>query len=140
MERDNTGAHLMTIESTQTNNDSSSTLKQYENQHGRNKNSRTPPSSPVTQEVNRVWKKQKNKCSFHPTTVTSSMRKITKPNRPPGRLKNYGDETDTETTATETQSKDEGMLRTNIESDQKNSFEFAETLEINLFGMFHSLY
>jgi hypothetical protein len=105
----------MTIESTQTNNDTSSTLKQYENQYETNQNSRTPPPpSPTTRELNRVWKKQKNKGSTRPTTVGLTTRKILKPNRPPGRLKNYGDETDTETTATETQSKDEGMSRTNI--------------------------
>jgi hypothetical protein len=104
----------MTIESTQTNNDTSSTLKQYENQYETNQNLRTPPPSPTTRELNRVWKKQKNKGSTRPTTVGLTTRKILKPNRPPGRLKNYGDETDTETTATETQSKDEGMSRTNI--------------------------
>jgi hypothetical protein len=113
IERDHTSAQLLTIESTYTynDNDSTSTLKQYDNQQERKQNpsTSTPPPSPVTQELSRIWKKQRNKYSIKSTTAATPGRKTTRSSRPPGRLKNYEDESDSETTATETQSKDEGM-------------------------------
>ena len=115
--------HVRTRSSTPVNihtqNDSTSTLKYYEHQQERKKNSITPPPSPATQELNRIWKKQRNKYSNRLLITNVPDRRTTKGRRPPGRLKNYEDETETETTATETQSKDEGLLKTNIESSNE---------------------
>jgi len=105
IERTNSGVNTYT----NNNNDSSSTLKQYESQQERKKNSLTPPPSPVTQELNRFWKKQRNRYSTRSMTANLADRKTSKTHRPPGRLKNYEDESNSETTATETQSKDEGI-------------------------------
>lgn len=71
-------------------------------------NSWTPPPSPSTKELNRVWKKQRNKYSIRTATAALVTRKNSKNHRPPGRLKNYGDDSESESTATETPSKDEG--------------------------------
>lgn len=106
--------HVRTQSSTPVNahtpNDSTSTLKFHENAQERRRISITPPPSPATQELNRIWKKQRNKYSSQLLTTVSD-RRTTKARRPPGRLKNYEDESETETTATETQSKDEGSLK-----------------------------
>jgi hypothetical protein len=111
IERDNTGAQLLTTMDTQTNNDndSTSTLKQYDTDHERKTNTLTPPPSPATQELNRIWKKQRNKYPLRSMAAILTGRRPSKTNRPPGRLKNYDDESGSETTATETQSKDDGM-------------------------------
>lgn len=111
IERENNGAQLLTNVNTHmtNNNDSTSTLKQSDSQHEKRKTSMTPPSSPVTQELNRIWKKQRNKYPIRPTIVNLTGRKNSKTNRPSGRLKNYEDGSNSETTATETQSKDDGM-------------------------------
>lgn len=105
LERD----HIRTQSSTPVNahahNDSTSTLKYHER-----RTSITPPPSPATQELNRIWKKQRNKYSSQLITNVPDHR-TTKARRPSGRLKHYEDETETETTATETQSKDEGSLK-----------------------------
>jgi hypothetical protein len=113
IERDNTRTHLLNVESRHTNNDndSTSTLKQYENQQKGNKNPpnlSTPPPSPSSKELNRIWKKQRNKYSFRSATAGIVTRRNTKNHRPPGRLKNYGDDSESETTATETPSREEG--------------------------------
>ncbi len=110
LERENTGVQLLSTVDTHSNNDndSSSTLKQYELDYERRKNSTTPPPSPVTQELNHIWKRHSNKYSIRSQTSSLTGRKTSRTNRPPGRLKNYGDESNSETTATETQSKDEG--------------------------------
>ncbi len=111
IDRDNIGAQLLTTVNTHTNNDndSTSTLKYYENQEERRESLITPPPSPITQELNRVWKNGRHKYSIRSTTSSLVDYKTSKPHRPPGRLKNYEDESGTETTATETQSKDDGM-------------------------------
>lgn len=110
LERENTGLPLLTTVNTHRTNDNDTTLtlKQSENQHERRKTSMTPPPSPATQELNRIWKKQKGKYPIRSATLNLTGRKNSKGNRPPGRLKNYEDETNSETTATETQSKDGG--------------------------------
>ena len=109
---DNTDTQILTIESIHTimNNDSSSTLKQYSTQQERSKHLITPPSSPATHELNRIWEKQENK-SLKSRTTALTNRKNTKLNRPPCRLKNYGDKSDSDTTATETQNQDVGKLK-----------------------------
>jgi hypothetical protein len=71
-------------------------------------NSSTPPPSPSSKELNRIWKKQRNKYSIRTATAALVNRKNSKILRPPGRLKNYGDDSDSETTTTETQSKEDG--------------------------------
>jgi hypothetical protein len=68
----------------------------------------TPPPSPVTQELNHIWKRHRNKYSIRSPASSLIGRKTSRTNRPPGRLKNYRDESNSETTATENQSKDEG--------------------------------
>ncbi len=113
IERENVRAQLFNVENTQTNNgnDSTSTLKQYESQQEKMKNlpnSSTPPPSPSSKELTRAWKKQRNKYSIRAATAALVSRKNSKNHRPPGRLKNYGDDSDSESTATETQSKEEG--------------------------------
>ncbi len=117
IDRDNLGGQLLVPVNTHTNNENDSTLKYYDNQQERRENLITPPPSPATQELNRVWKKQRNKYSTRSATANLAARKTSKPHRPPGRLKHYDDESGTETT--ETQSKDEGMLRINIESSKE---------------------
>jgi hypothetical protein len=113
IEREHARAQLLNVESTHTNNDndSTSTLKQYENQQEKMKNapnSSTPPPSPSSKELNRAWRKQRNKYSIRSATAALVSRRNSKNHRPPGRLKNYGDDSDSESTATETQSKDDG--------------------------------
>ena len=107
-------AQVINVESRNTNNDndSTSTLKQYEHQHEGMRhppNSSTPPPSPSSKELNRLWKKQRNKYSIRTATAALVTHKNSKNRRPPGRLKNYGDDSDSESTATETPSKDDGM-------------------------------
>lgn len=119
VDREHTRAQSSTPVNVHTQNDSTSTLKYHENHHERKRNSITPPPSPATRELNRIWKKQRNKYSNRVVTTNVSDRRTTKARRPPGRLKLYKDETETETTATETQSKDEGLLKTNIESSKE---------------------
>ncbi|CAF0736245.1 unnamed protein product [Rotaria sp. Silwood1] len=111
IERDNIGAQVLTIENTNTNmnDDSRSTLKQYTNEKERHNNSITPPSSPTTQELNNIWRKQRNKYSTTSTRAASGVRQNIKLHRPSCRLKNYGEESDSETTATGIHSKDDGM-------------------------------
>ena len=117
IERDSTGVQILNVESTHTNNDndSTSTLKHYENHQDKMKNlpnSSTPPPSPSSKELNRIWKKQRNKYSIRTATGCFSTTRVEKTvkiqRRPPGRLKNYGDDSDSETTTTETQSKEDG--------------------------------
>jgi hypothetical protein len=72
------------------------------------KNTSTPPPSPSSKELNRVWKKQRNKYSIRTATAALVTQKNSQNHRPPSRLKNYGDDSDSETTATETQSKEDG--------------------------------
>lgn len=112
VEREHTGAHLSNPVNTHAmntdSNDSTSTLKQYENRRERKQNRLTPPSSPTMPESNRLWKKPRPKYAFRPLAINGSTRKSSRVRRPPGRLKNYGDESDTETTATETRSRNEG--------------------------------
>lgn len=118
IDRNNNRAQVLIVESTNTNtndNDSTSTLKQHENQQERTKNpphSTTPPPSPSNKEFNRLWRRQRNKHSFKVMTAAVTARKNPKSHRPPARLKNYGDDSDSETTATETNSKDEGKFET----------------------------
>ncbi|CAF0788318.1 unnamed protein product [Adineta steineri] len=113
VERENTGAQLLNFQNTHTNNDndSASTLKAYVDQQHERKTSGASPPSPATRELNRIWKKQRNKYSIRSPPTSLAIRKNTKPHRPPGRLKNYEDESDSETTATETQSREEDMVR-----------------------------
>ena len=111
IERENVRAQLLNVENTHTNNDSTSTLKQYENRQEKMKNapnSLTPPPSPSSKELHRAWKKQRNKYSIRAATAALVSRKNSKSHRPPGRLKNYGDDSDSESTPTETQSKEDG--------------------------------
>lgn len=97
-------------------NDSTSTLKQYDNQPEKNQGQGTnsnpsPPASPSAKELNRVWKKPKHKYSFRTATaaiVTRRQHPQQHNQRPPGRLKNYGDESESDSTATETQSPEDG--------------------------------
>ena len=100
------------VENTQTNNDndSTSTLKQYENQREKMKNQpSSPPPSPSSKELTRAWKKQRNRYSIRAATAALVTRKNSaKGQRPPARLKNYNDDSDSSTTATETQSKEDG--------------------------------
>ncbi len=109
--RDNPTRQLLTPVNTHINNenDSASTLKYYENQQENMKNLITPPPSPATQELDRIWKKHRNKYSTRSGTASLAARRTSRHHRPPGRLKHYDDESGTETT--ETQSKDEGMLK-----------------------------
>jgi len=71
-------------------------------------NSSTPPPSPSSKELNRIWKKQRNKYSIRTTAAALVNRKNSKNSRPPGRLNNYADDSDSETTATESHSKEDG--------------------------------
>jgi len=107
VEQDNNGAQLSNIESMHTNNanDTGSTIKQYVNEQQGRRGSLPSPPSPVTEELNRVWR---NKYSMRSPTTSQVVRKNTKTNRPPGRLKNYEDESDSESTATETPSREDG--------------------------------
>jgi hypothetical protein len=111
IERDNIRSQMINVESTHTNNDndSTSTLKQYENHQEIMRNSSTPPPSPSSRELNRLWKKQRNKYSIRTATAAYVTRKNSRNQRPPGRLKNYGDDSESESTATETPSRDDGM-------------------------------
>ncbi|CAF1594563.1 unnamed protein product [Rotaria magnacalcarata] len=111
IDRDNTGAHVLTTENKQTtmNNDYSSMPKQNTNQQIKKQNSSTPPSSPTTQELNNIWQKQKDKYPITSARATSANRQNRRPHRPSCRLKNYGDESESETTLTRTQSRDDGM-------------------------------
>ena len=106
-------------------NDSSSTLKQYDpQQQERNRlpptstSNTSPPASPSAKELNRVWKKPKHKYSFRTATAAIVTRRKDQQQqqnqRPPGRLKNYGDDSESESTATETQSPEDGRNETNI--------------------------
>ncbi|UJR33689.1 hypothetical protein I4U23_021118 [Adineta vaga] len=108
-ERDDLGSQYFSKETTQTEN--TSTSKQYMNQQQRSKSSLTSPPSPATQELNRIWKKQRNRFVIRSSSGSLSNRKSSKAHRPPGRLKNYDDESDSETTATETHSREEDMAR-----------------------------
>ncbi|CAF1559611.1 unnamed protein product, partial [Adineta steineri] len=65
-----------------------------------------PPSSPS----NPMWKKSRNKNSIRTGTGTLVTRKN---HRPSGRLKNYGDDSDSELTVTETQSKEYDIAHQN---------------------------
>lgn len=134
IERDNTGAQMLSAESTQAivNNDTESTPRQQKNQQENNKSSITPSSSsPVTQELNNIWRKRRNK---HPPTSNrreSPNRQNGRIHRPSCRLKNYGEGSDSETTLTATQSKNEGMLKNKQTANHRtNSFEFKETPQI----------
>ena len=128
IERENARAKLLNVESRHTNNDndSTSTLKQYENQQDKMRNptnSLTPPPSPSTKELNRVWKKQRNKYSIRTATAALVTRKSSRNHRPPGRLKNYGDDSESESTATETPSKDDGKKISHLSIDEHLSFD-----------------
>ncbi|CAF3879730.1 unnamed protein product [Rotaria sp. Silwood1] len=119
IERDNNRPQILTVE-TINNNDSTSTLKQYENKQERISNlpnSLTPPPSPSNKESNRLWRKQRNKYSIKPNPTNIINRKISKTNRPPARLKNYDSDSDSETTATETQSKEYDRRHAPLPSD-----------------------
>lgn len=113
IERDHLRTQTLNVESTHINNgnDSTSTLKQYENQQNKMKNLpnlSTPPPSPSSRELGRAWKKPRYKYSIRTATAALVTRKNSKNHRPPGRLKNYGDDSESETTATENQSKEDG--------------------------------
>ncbi|CAF0840307.1 unnamed protein product [Rotaria sordida] len=133
VERDNTGVQLLTIGSTNTNmnNDSTSTLKRYTNQQATHNNSITPPSSPTTQELNNIWRKQKNKHSTTFTRAASGIRQHRKTHRPSCRLKHYGEGSDSETTATEIQSMahQRNVLPSDLGSDAWSDLtsEFSDT-------------
>ena len=111
-ERDDAAADALNTESTPSNNDneSTSTTIQYIDHRG-SKTSVISPPSPVTQELNRIWRKPRNKFVIRSPTGSLSRRKSGKAHRPSGRLKNYDDEPDSETTATDTQSREEGMFK-----------------------------
>lgn len=116
IDRDNIRSQVLTVDSNNDNNnnnanDSTSTLKQYENQKERMnnpQNASTPPPSPSNKESNRLWKRQRNKYSTKINAAGLVARKNSKQNRPPARLKNYEEDSDSETTATETQSREDG--------------------------------
>ncbi|CAF2702699.1 unnamed protein product [Rotaria sp. Silwood2] len=133
MERDNTGAQVLTVERTNTrmNNDRTSTFKQYTNQQERRNNSITPPSSPTTHELNKIWRKQRNKYSTTSARAASGVRQNTKLHRPSCRLKNYEEESDSETTATGTHSmaRQHGVLPSDLGSDAWSDLtsEFSDT-------------
>ena len=122
--------HVRTQSSTPVNahahNDSTSTLKYHER-----RTSLTPPPSPATQELNRIWKKQRNKYASQLITNVPD-RRTTKSRRPSGRLKHYEDETETETTATETQSKDEGSLKNKHRVIKRIHLNSTKSYKINL--------
>jgi hypothetical protein len=107
VEQDNNGAQISNIETMYANNanDTGSTIKQYVNEQQGRRGSLSSPPSPVTEELNRIWR---NKHSMRSPTTSQVVRKNTKTNRPPGRLKNYEDESDSESTATETPSREDG--------------------------------
>ncbi|CAF4128597.1 unnamed protein product [Rotaria magnacalcarata] len=122
IDRENIRSQVFIAETTNNNNDSTSTLKQYDNQKETKKtpqNSSTPPPSPSNKESNRLWKKQRNKYSTKTSTVALVSRKNAQNTRPPARLKNYEDDSDSETIATESQSKEDDMTRRhgNLQSD-----------------------
>lgn len=109
IERDNTDGQQLTTQNARTNinEDSTSTVKHFVDQGENNVKTMTPPPSPATQELNRIWKKQKQPVTS--TIPTLINHKHPKAHRPSCRLKNYDDDSDSETTAAGTQSKDEGM-------------------------------
>ena len=76
-----------------------STLNQNENQHELTLTS----SSPVTEELEQVLKKSIHKYSI--SSAANAAQNHKRNRRPPGRLKNYHDESDSELTATDIQSK-----------------------------------
>jgi len=114
IERENTGIHLLSTLNAgmnSNNNNNNNNNNDDENLRKKKKTLMAPPSSPTAQEINRIWKKSRHKYSFQAINSNGTSRKTARGRRPPGRLKNYGDESDTETTATETQSKDEGSCK-----------------------------
>ncbi|CAF1054645.1 unnamed protein product [Adineta ricciae] len=113
VERNHINGEYQSQENTPTNNEteSTSTLKRYIEQEREGRTSLVSPPSPVTQELNRIWKKQRNRFVIRSPAGSLSHRKSSKTHRPSGRLKNYDDESDSETTATETQSREEELVR-----------------------------
>lgn len=111
IERDNARANPIHVANRD--DDSTPTLKKYENAA---ENARataaarvnTPPPSPSTKELTRLLKKQRNKYSIKTATAAIVTRRGNKNHRPPGRLKNYDDDSESGSTATETQSRDDG--------------------------------
>ena len=95
-------------------NDSTLTIKQQDKIENL-PHSLTPPPSPSNIEFNRLSKKQRNKYSIRTTAAAANAiltsRKTTKIHRPPARLKNYDDHSDSETTNTEIQSKETGKYQ-----------------------------
>ncbi|CAF3354215.1 unnamed protein product [Rotaria socialis] len=124
IDRENIRSQVFIPESTNNNNDSTSTLKQYDNQKETKKNTQNsstppPPPSPSNKESNRLWKKQRNKYSTKASAAALVTRKNAQNTRPPARLKNYEDDSDSETIATESQGKEDDMTRRhgNLQSD-----------------------
>ncbi|CAF0812147.1 unnamed protein product [Didymodactylos carnosus] len=87
--------------------DSTSTLVGMKQNDKNGGDGSTPPPSPATKELNRVWKKHRNKYSIKTVTSTLIARKNIRTHRPPCRLKNYGEQTDDSESITDTQSKEE---------------------------------
>ena len=113
IERENARAQVANVENGNTNrdNDSTSTLKQYDDPSNKNRHhskSPSPPPSPSAKELNRLWKKQRSKYSFKTAAAAIVSRSTPKGQRPPGRLKNYDDDSGSESTATETPTRDDG--------------------------------
>ncbi|CAF1227052.1 unnamed protein product [Adineta steineri] len=105
LDRDHIHTQLLTVERTHTNdNDNISASKQ--DAMNNLPILSAPPSSPS----NPMWKKSRNKNPIRTGTGTLVTRKN---HRPSGRLKNYGDDSDSELTVTETQSKEYDIAHQN---------------------------
>lgn len=129
VEQDHPHARGLTVENAQTSDNddddddsTTSTLKQYESQLMNNPPMLSaPPPSPSSRDLSHTWTRQRNKNSVRTGTGALVNRKNTKHQRPSCRLKRDGDDSDSELTLTETQSREDGKK----ESSHRGSFSFV---------------
>ena len=110
VERDRATVRQLTMDhrhSEENHEDSASTLKVDESKNGSDSLTSTTATttSPATQEVNRIWNEKSNKGSSASASVRVAARSQARGHRPPGRMKNYGDDSQSEVAATEIQGK-----------------------------------
>lgn len=110
IERHNPGIHLRPIENGHSENLSRAKqngIHPYEKNQKSSDSTITSPSS-TTEESDDLWKNHRQRYSV--ASAAANARQRAQDHRPPARLKNYEDESDSETTPTETQNQHAGML------------------------------
>ena len=110
LERDRATVQRLTMEqrhADENHEDSISTLKVDESKNGSDSPTSTTATttSPATQEVNRIWNERSNKGSTRSASVRVAARSQAREHRPPARMKNYGDDSQSEAATTEIQGK-----------------------------------